>query len=260
MDKIISVVFRKGGTGKTALSVNLAFAIATFKKTVLLIDTDVTYSATKKLQKAAEVKLSLSDLLEDPTIDPAGAVLPISLKYRGRTVRFDFIPSDDKLEAKESSLTELIKTNDSDYLTHIPYMLSKLKDKYDYIVIDTHPSAGYITTSAIVASTHLIIPTKVEMDDILELPGSIERYENIRDNYNPSLKTLGIVPTCYVQRTKNSVTCYEVLRTTYNSIFLPYPIPYNTDIKSSSVFVSENPEHPASLAYLKIAEVVLNAK
>ena len=103
--------------------------------------------------------------------------------------------------------------------------LATVRDKYDYILIDTPPSLGLLTINAFVASTGVIVPVQCEY---LALRGLVQ-LENtlamVRENLNPQVEIVGILPTMYDKRTLHSREAVEILRENFGDLVLQHEDP-----------------------------------
>lgn len=178
----ISVVLQKGGVGKSTTSQALASTLGFKKKKVLLIDldpqTNVTYSSG-----VDSPQYSITDVLgEDCRADEA----VIECKY------YDLLAADSYLTNVEMAEVEP---------TLLKNVITPLKSKYDFIIIDTPPALGNLSVNALVASDYVIIPTEPRPFALQGLGRLHSTIESVRNGYNSSLKVLGILLIKYHNRT-----------------------------------------------------------
>ena len=121
--------------------------------------------------------------------------------------------------------------------------LAPIKDRYDYIFIDTPPSLGLLTINAFVAATGVIVPVQTEY---LSLRGLVQ-LENtlamVRENLNPKVSVIGIVPTMYDKRQTHSREADEILRENFGDLV------YNTRIRKTIRFAEAPVKGLSVLAY-----------
>jgi len=187
---ILAITNQKGGVGKTTTSINLAAALARKGRRTLLIDLDPQGHSTLSFLDLDSVQRSIYDVLTEAdvgmpdiihsTADPNLFVAPARISLA-------------KLEGK------LLGEFDGHYRLR-DEVAPVIKD-YDYILIDTPPTLGLLTVSALVLATHLLVPIQ---SSYLSLEGTddlLETVERIRQYVNPKLELLGVLITLHDQRT-----------------------------------------------------------
>ena len=248
MGKIITIMIRKGGSGKTSTAINLASGLAKHGKKVLLLDLDSQANAGLGLGVADEVN-NIANVLGGN----------ISLEQAIHQVGdVDLIPSCGDLANYENALTAQAE------LFAIKSLLEPLKTTYDYIIIDTPPSDGIITRNALVASDYALIPAQAQTFAIKGLQQAIELLQKVKERYNPSLELIGIVPTMLQANTTVGNLFMSQLKGDYASKVLPYAIPLTIKITESQLvgqpILNYDPNHPTSKVYLDLAKYIINLK
>jgi chromosome partitioning protein len=121
--------------------------------------------------------------------------------------------------------------------------LAQVRDRYDYILIDTPPSLGLLTINAFVVATGVIVPVQTEY---LSLRGLVQ-LENtltmVRENLNPKVEIIGIVPTMYDKRLTHSREADEILRENFGDLV------YHTRIRKTVRFAEAPVKGVSVLAY-----------
>ncbi len=206
--KTIALVNQKGGVGKTTSTINLGVGLASQGNKVLLVDGDPQHSLTIGLG------ITDPDNLEH-TLNTA-----MLAEIEGETPKWeegiihhregvDLLPANDELAGIELRLFSAMSREQV-----LKSVLSHVKDRYDYILIDGMPSLGIVTVNVLVAADSVIIPSEPDFLSTKGMNLLLKTIGRVRRQINPRLKIDGIVVTKVDSRTNNAKNIIAALRTT----------------------------------------------
>ena len=232
---IITIANQKGGVGKTTTVVNLATALASIDKKVLVIDMDTQYNSSMSLNAYDVDKSNYKVFSNEIQINNAiqGSQIP----------KLNVISACEDLAAAEY---ELADDENRNYL--LKQYIEEIKNNYDYIFIDTPPTLGLLTISSLTASDEVLIPVQCEFFALEGLSKLIKTIEIVKSNLNTNLKLNGIILTMYDKRNSLSSLIEKEAREYFDMNVYKFNVPRN-------VTLSEAPSHglPAIIYDLKCA-------
>jgi chromosome partitioning protein len=246
--QVIAFANQKGGVAKTTTTLNLAVAFKERGFNVLVVDLDPQGNLT--------MSQGLNpDTIERSMYDVLVHRIPIEDIIVEREI--DLAVSSIDLAGAELALSSQIGRERA-----LQKALAPVLDRYDYVLMDTPPSLGLLTINAFVAAGGVIVPVQCEY---LSLRGLVQ-LENtlamVRENLNPDVEIIGILPTMFDKRTTHAREAVEILQENFGKLV------YNTKIrktvryaeapvKGSSV-LAYDPQGDAAELYRDLAKEVLN--
>ncbi len=243
---VTAVVNQKGGVGKTTTSFNLGVGLHRLGRRVLLVDLDpqASLSASAGIP-IAHLTTSVYQALLDEDVDPLSIV-------HGTPSGVDILPATIDLAAAEVELVNMTLRE-----LVLRDMLTKLRPRYDHIIVDCPPSLGLLTINALAAADQVIIPMQCEFLATRGLTLLLRTLGKVQSRLNRDLRVAGILPTMFDGRT---VHANEVL----SEIKASFPGQVFDVVIKDSVRVKESPAaglsildydrtHDVAKAYLKLA-------
>ena len=251
MGKIISVSNQKGGVGKTTTALSLSAALGVLEKKVLLIDMDPQSNATSGLGvDSNEATLSSYDLI-------IGNANASNIVIQTSSPNLDLIPAKIDLVGLE---IEIVNESSREYL--LKNALEKIKEKYDFIIIDCPPSLGLITLNALTCSNSVIIPIQCEYFALEGLGKLLNTIKGVQKVHNPNLSLEGILLTMFDSRLRLSNQVKQDVKKHFGNIVFNTIIPRNVSLGEApshgESILMYNATSKGSKSYLKFAQEIVN--
>lgn len=211
MGKVIVIANQKGGVGKTTTCFSLGVGLARAGKKTLLIDADpqgsLTICAGEEEPDALEETLSniMEKVIEDDEVEDSYGI-------RSNQEGIDYIASNIELAAMEVSLINVMSRE-----TILKEYIGKIREKYDYILIDCMPSLGLITINAFAAADSVLIPMQSNYLSIKGMQQLIKSISKIKRKINPRLEFEGLLLTMVNIQTRNAREIMEICREVYGN-------------------------------------------
>jgi chromosome partitioning protein len=225
MGRVIAIANQKGGVGKTTTAINLSACLAEAGKRVLVIDIDPQGNTTSGL---GVMKDDIEKTVYEVMLQEIG--LPDAI-IKNIFDNLDIVPSNVNLAGAE---IDLIDFDNREYI--LKNEISKVKEQYDFIILDCPPSLSMLTVNAMTASDSVIVPIQCEYYALEGLTQLIHTINLVKKQLNPALELEGVVFTMYDSRTNLSLQVVENVKDNLNQTIYKTIIPRN-------IRLAEAPSH-----------------
>lgn len=260
MGKIIAIVNQKGGVGKTTTSINLSASLGMLGKKVLMVDLDPQGNATtgvgvdkKGINNSIYEVLTLRSSIDDAIIKTKSIgldVIPAYLNLAG--VEMELIELEKKYRETNQKINRVMRLKDE---------LNKVKDRYDFILIDCPPSLGILTTNALATADSVLIPVQCEyyaLEGIMQLINTIMLAQR---KVNPNLDIEGVLLTMLSVNTNLGLEVISSIKEffkerVYDTI-IPRLIKLAEAPSHGKTILDYDPRGKGAKAYLNLAKEVI---
>lgn len=251
MGRIIAIANQKGGVGKTTTAINLSSCLAEKKKRVLAVDMDPQGNMTSGLGLDKEsVENTIYDLI-------IGESEISEVIQKDIMENLDIIPTSIDLSAAE---IELIDVEDKEFI--VRNAIHKVRDQYDYIIIDCPPSLSMLTINAMTTADSVLVPIQCEYYALEGLSQLIHTVELVKDRLNPVLEIEGVVFTMYDARTNLSLQVVENVKDNLQQNIYKTIIPRNIRLAEAPSYGMPinkyDPKSAGSESYMRLADEVIS--
>ncbi len=223
--KVIAISNRKGGSGKTTTSVNLAAALAHKGERVLLLDADPQGHSSLSLGKAVRGEdVDLYSLL-------SGKASLAQVTRNTYLKRLFIVPGGMRL-----AIFEKKHAANGDMRMVLATAMREARKLYDYVLIDTPPTLNLMTISALLASTDVLVPMQAHFLAMEGLAEMVKLIRKINQIYKSELKLMGVVPTFFQPHARLSSEIISAIKGALGQAIIMHPVRAN-------IALAEAPSH-----------------
>ncbi|MDR1371499.1 MAG: AAA family ATPase [Dysgonamonadaceae bacterium] len=250
MGKIIAIANQKGGVGKTTTSINLAASLAVLEKKTLIVDADPQANASSGLGiDIRQLESSIYECIINGT-DPEKAI------NSTETPNLDIIPSHIDLVGAEIEMLNLENREKA-----LKNVLQKVRDNYDFVLIDCSPSLGLITVNSLTAADSVIIPVQCEYFALEGIGKLLNTIKIIKAKLNPSLEIEGFLLTMYDSRLRLANQVYEEVKKHFGNLVFTTVIQRNIKLSEAPSYgqpvILYDADSRGSLNHIQLAKELI---
>lgn len=251
MGRIIAIANQKGGVGKTTTAINLSASLAEKGRKVLAIDMDPQGNLSSGLGLDKNI---IEGTIYDMIIGESDVEKVI---HKDTIENLDILPSNVDLSAVE---IEMIDVENKEFV--VKNAIQKVRDNYDYVIIDCPPSLSLLTVNAMTTADSVLVPIQCEYYALEGLSQLIHTVELVKDRLNPILEIEGVVFTMYDARTNLSLQVVENVKENLEQNIYKTIIPRNIRLAEAPSYGAPinqyDPRSSGAESYMRLAEEVIS--
>ena len=249
MARVIAICNQKGGGGKTTTAMNLSAYLAMAGKHTLLVDFDPQFNATVGVGATHAPDETIYHALL------AGVAVERIIKPTYLS-NFEIAPSSADLAG---ALVELVNLPDRE--TYLRNFINRIRDRYDFILIDLGPSLNLLTVNGLMAADEVIVPIQCEYYSLEGLNQLLETLDLVRNNLGHQIQVAGALLTMYDKREKLSREIAREVRRRFPHKVYEIEIPRSVGLAEAPQFKKPimlyAPQSSGARAYEALAREVI---
>jgi len=225
MGRVIAIANQKGGVGKTTTAVNLCASLAAAERRTLLVDMDPQANAVSGVGLD---KTSLEQTVYHTLFDAnltREAVRETTMPF------LHILPSNAQLTGAD---VELVAEPQREY--RLKRALARVRDDYDYIIVDCPPSLGLLTLNVLTAADSLLIPVQCEYYALEGLSQLLATVQLVQNSFNRELRIEGVLLTMFDKRLNLATQVAEEAQNFFGDKVYHTVIPRNVKLSESPSF------------------------
>ena len=247
MGKAIAIFNQKGGVGKTTTNINLGACLAIKGKKILMLDIDPQGNTTSGIGiQKKNLDYTVYDLLVEDDFDTKRAIINTSVPG------LDIIPASVDLAGAEIELVQIEGRE-----RRLKKAIDKVRDEYDYILIDCPPSLGLLTINSLTAVESVLIPIQCEFYALEGVSQLVSTINLVQQSLNSELEIEGVILSMFDGRTNLSVQVVQEVKKYFGSKVFSTVIPRNirlAEAPSYGMAITEyDPKSKGAQAYMEFA-------
>lgn len=252
MARVIAICNQKGGVGKTTTAVNLGAYLAAGGKRVLLIDFDPQANASSALGHSVNAQMPGGTIYHG-ILDVAS---PAPLIRKTAIANYHLVPAAPHLAG---ALVELVDVPEREYF--LRKFVNRVRQDYDYILIDLPPSLSLLTVNGLVAADEVLIPVQTEYYSLEGLGQLLETIDLIKTNLKHPIRVTGALVTMFDKREHLSREVSKNLRRHFPHRVFDVEVPRTVALAEAPSFgrpiMLYRPDSPGAAAYRRLAQEVI---